>query len=244
MKKNKLFIIFIITALLLSGCKLPLYMPTSINTPMFTEKGQFNASASFGSGSNLQIAGSVTNNLALIGNFDYNEVSLESTFNNLTTKSIATQYMYEMGGGYFYTLNQDLMFEIFGLFGRGYADIDSKSTDIFRYALQTDIGFSRPNINLTFSLRMGYLNYATRLPTDYYPDYNLANKGGAFFMDPAFTIKVGGETLKFLVQFGKSRPLKFYPNDMWNHTWFLVGMNVSIHNKNSKLKPRISAKGK
>ena len=230
MKKIKLFIPFIIAALLLNGCKLPLYMPTSINTPMFTEKGQYNASACIGSGANMQIAGSVFNNIAFIGNFDYNEASLENTINNSTTKSKATQYMYEIGGGYYHALNHQLMVEVFGLFGRGFAKIDSKTTDIYRYALQTDIGITRQYINFSFSLRTGYMNYSTRLPTNYYSNYELSAKGSSFFMDPALTLKVGGETLKFIVQYGKSRAFNSYPYDMWNHTWFIMGLNLSLKN--------------
>jgi hypothetical protein len=229
MKKNILIStlagIFIIY---LNSCA-PLYVPNVVNTPMLSEKNDFNASVNFGlSGTDIQSAYAVTDNIGIMLNGSYMNETSDSTDN------FHKHIFIEAGAGYFKPLGKFGLFEAYGGYGLG--KINSyQSSDVFfsyadtyvnRFFIQPSIGFKSNYFQLAF---------APRTVCAFVSQENV-NKTG-FFIEPTLILKAGSPMIKFITQFGLSFMLNDYSNS-FNYEPFLFsfGLQFSLRNRESEKK--------
>src|SRR5690242_4360257 len=104
--------IFLGGTLLFTSCAI-VYYPNSRNVPMFSEKKEFQASATTGTGNNLQIAYAVTNHFGVMSNgmlWGANGVD----------KNHINQHRYgEAGLGYYNNYANKMFLDIWGGYGIG-----------------------------------------------------------------------------------------------------------------------------
>jgi hypothetical protein len=157
------FLKFIITSIVLSSCA-TIYNPNSRNLPMFSGKGEFQASASAGSGLNVQTAFAVSNHLGVMANgmhFSENAATYQS--NHLFG---------EFGVGYFIN-HKNLYFDLFGGGGIGQVDarnqvsytngsvdhIDAKG-DFSKFFIQPCVALKFKNFQIGLAARFARLDFS------------------------------------------------------------------------------------
>lgn len=198
--------IILLTALLtsiLSSCTTA-YFPTEVNAPAFHAKNEFHGSLTYGnSGTNFLAGYSFLDNLAAIGG-----VSYLRTFGNQRD----FQRNWEFGLGYFNKLHKDK--SVYGEIFAGFDITETRSqytshslfsgTDGFENArynrlfVQPDISFPFRNVDLIFAMKFSYFNFS------FYDRNGLVNKESpkAMGLEPAFTVRLGTENVKFRTQAG------------------------------------------
>src|SRR5262245_46610440 len=115
----------------------PIYVPNTRQAPLFDRGGQFQVNGKYGvSGTDLQIAASVTNHIALIGNY-----SVSKETENPIYRDTPESRIIEAGLGYFWRQN-NITYEFFGGYGKGFgiandeSDGHWKEGDFTRYFFQ------------------------------------------------------------------------------------------------------------
>ncbi len=196
--KRKLYPISLLlfTLALLSGCEL-YYLPPQIQTPTHEQKGDLAV--------NLQglytLSGSasyaITNNLFLGGSFM--NYSNQNDSNSSDFFRVGTVE----GGYYHFDTTRNLHVEAMIGFGNGQAgDAEGFDVNFSRFYIQPSIGFLTEGRNIENHLTFRYstLNY----------DEQPVRQVRAFstsFIEPAYTMRLGTEHLKFHWQLGLSMPI-------------------------------------
>lgn len=194
-------VFFPILVLLLSCCS-PLYVPNLHNSPLFTKAGEFQGAMQYGSsGLDLQAAVAVTNHIALMGNYSYQNVgSVKDTLANVfyTNPNYYNHTFYEAAIGY-YKNEGKLCYEIFAGYGKGessnydsYNFFSSQPQDLsvkgqfYRVFLQPSIGLNKQIVHVAFSLRISavdFTQFSTATTTV------SVDKEPKVFLEPGFTAK-------------------------------------------------------
>ena len=205
--KKYWIVLFVIVMALSQSCS-PVYIPTNSNVPLFTEKGELQLAAYHGSnGLTAQGAVSVIDHVAVIGNFGY------SVYEDGDEQSDRKQTLGALGVGYYSNFSRAGRIEVYGGYGRG----NSSAYDFFdlgdklkteakfeQWFLQGNVGMGNKIVEGAVSYRLSYINF-----------YDVKVLGATqessspmeeLMMEPAFTIRVGGENLKFVTQAGISFP--------------------------------------
>jgi len=185
MKRLKRF--FFIAIIGFSTSCAPIYIPNQVNAPLLKEKGDMNAAASMGtSGYDIQLAASPKNNLGIMLNASYYD-----------SDTSHTHFLLEAATGYYLTLSDRSVFEIYAGGGYGYSDTESSgSLGVHKFGhyskvfLQPSIGFSADYFEGAFSLRSAFIHF------DKY--------GSGFFIEPVISTRFGFEQFKFTTQMGFS----------------------------------------
>lgn len=197
---NKLmtFAVIVITILFQYSCA-PVYVPTVINQPLFTGKGDFKASLHGGiSGWDLQSAYALTDHIGVMamGSFE----DFKSDENDDYHKHLFG----EVGGGYFNTLGPFGRLEVYGGGGIGKINVQNGSGYLEDYSnailgkvfIQPGIGISSDYVDLSFASRFVWADIL---------DESVHHN--RFFYEPAITGKVGYKKVKGVLQVGFSAPL-------------------------------------
>lgn len=204
-------VLFVIVAALGQSCA-PVYIPTNSNVPLFTEEGEMQLSAYQGSnGLAAQGAVSVTDHLAVIGNFGY------SVYEDEDKHKDRKQTAGALGVGYFSTFSKAGKVEVYGGYGKG----KSSAYDFFGHGdnLKTEAKFDQwflqGNIGLGNEIVEGALSY--RLSYLHFHEVKVLGASGVSYgameelmMEPSFTFRVGSEKLKFVTQAGLTFPYDNY----------------------------------
>lgn len=227
--KPILFITSALLSVILFSCTTA-YIPSELNTPAFHEENQFRGSISYGSsGTNLQLGYSFLDNFGAIGGISY-----------LKTYGSAHRFqrVWEFGIGYFNRMENkgNPYYEVFAGFDIGetrstYQDdgfepnfpYDYEHSRYYKIFLQPDIFFIFDAVDLIFSMRLNYMNFSA------YEHYSKPNAilPKAIGFEPAVTVRVGGENLKFKTQAGLSYTGRFSGSE-FNYSEFFISFGLAF----------------
>ncbi len=211
-------------SLIFTSC-VTLYKPNAIHSPLLKEKGEFSASSSigvFGTGLiNLQAAYAIANNTGIMIDGMYHERRIISADSSLEKLNM---FHGEAGAGYFKPFSNNMgLFQCYGGVGIGTTsdkiehttdpipEVNAKYYNIF---IQPGVGLINKNIEVAFDVRMNYVRLFNihAFLTDKFEwwnsNFHYYSDTSFYFvnLEPALTVKVGGEKLKGLLQFGVTLP--------------------------------------
>lgn len=231
--KNLLTIIALAGVPFFQSCA-PVYIPNNTNVPLFTEKGEIQLAAYHGTnGTDLQAAVSVIDHLAVMGNFEI--VSRDSE----DPEDYHRHRFGEVGIGFYNTFAEKGRYEFYGGYGSGKSEVfddflssggDKLMTEgkFDRWFLQANIGLGNNVFEGALSYRLSYVNFY-RLETVDTSSPNLPDTSmEELMMEPSVTIKVGGENLKFVTQFGLSFPYDDYARFDYQPVHWSLGIQGKI----------------
>lgn len=204
-----------IACILISGCQPNYYIPNTQNVPLLTSKGE----------TNLTLSGN-TNQIEFLGAYAAGK-HLGIQFNgglikpfNQNTESGGSGKLIEAGLGYFKEMENNLVFETYGLLGFGSVENhfpssnssikeqETISASLRRFGIQPVLGFKTKYFSIAGSARLvnlSYYNisgnhvYENELQTTY-----LEKNRSNFLIEPAVTVKGGVENVKFQFQLASS----------------------------------------
>jgi hypothetical protein len=226
MKKINWVLICILGIIYLTSCA-PAYIPNVINTPMFSNKGEFKASIHSGSsGIDPQLAYAVTDNIGVMLNGSF----MNRADSSYDVDDFHKHQFYEFGVGYYTKISENGRFETYG--GYGFGDIKAKYDNNLwtsnaivntnRYFIQSTIGFTNTFFDGSFSTRAVVVDLKQ---TGY--------RNTAMFLEPAVTAKFGFKYVKWILQMGFSVPVS--PNKRINFNYepfiFSGGLQFNIGRK-------------
>ncbi|MGK0277378.1 MAG: hypothetical protein ACI9RU_000129 [Litorivivens sp.] len=197
--------------LALASCTPPLYLPNTVQAPTLLESGEVEVGTYYSPNFlNVQAAAAVTDNIGILA-------SGVTDFRSST--DTAYHHFGEIGVGYTYhwadlEKRNKVAPLVMGFLGYGAgvirAEQDSYATNdetyvssgwgnYDRFFLQLGGGFTQKNVELLFNVRGTFVNFKS-LYTNF-GSYEGSRRYNTF-LEPALTIKTGGERLKFFGQFG------------------------------------------
>jgi hypothetical protein len=235
----------------LTGCMPCYYAPNAQNVPVFTEKGDGNGTFSFQFGAlsvgmNVQGALAVSNHIGLMGNYNHYSGRNESgTLNGEDYSSKFKSNMGELGMGYYHTFHDKMVFEVYAGIGGSRIDTDyerydgdgSSSIGTTCYFIQPAIGYYNKHVQLALSTRLRIINfrdvkYDSWLGTDARESIiDLQTYPTVSFFEPAFTVRVGGEKVKFQAQVMGSVPIGYADVVINDPVNINIGIVFCIHEK-------------
>jgi hypothetical protein len=184
--------------LIFNSCA-PVYVPSVVNAPLLTNKGEVQASLHAGtSGIDPQFTYALSNHVGMMLNASAANNTSDSTDN------FHKHQFVEFGSGYFTNLGTRMKFETFGGIGIGklQAEYDnnlwiSKSDVNFtRFFIQPTIGFTTKIFDAGISSRFVLINL-----------HQESDSSTGYFVEPVLTGKLGYDHLKVIMQLGFSYPL-------------------------------------
>lgn len=236
---RSLKIIMILTTLVLAGCSPKYYTPNTQNVPLLTEKGEANITLA-GNVNQVEFQGSyaVSENIGIIANGGLFIPSDQDNGNGGSGKFV------ELGAGYFTPIDENFVFETYGILGFGSVENHLRSTinehpltsgdisaNVFRYGIQPNFGYKSKHFSAAVSSRLVNLTYS-KVEGDLIFDNDnqvnyLQNNNSNFMLEPALTLRGGFEQLKLQMQFGYSFNLS--NSDFRQDTsYFTVGLNYNF----------------
>lgn len=209
----------------LTGC-VTLYKPNAIHSPLLKEKGELNTSASLGfSGCglyNLQAAYAISNHTGIMVDGMYHNRRISSADSSVEKLNM---YFGEAGAGYFTTFdnNKNVLFQCYG--GGGYGITTDKlsnanqptpemSSKYFNIFVQPGLSFKSKYVEVALDLRANYVRLFN-IHAYLYDKFEWWNTDFKFYSDttlhfvnlePAVTMKIGGEKWKGILQLGLTIP--------------------------------------
>lgn len=182
------------------GACAPAYIPNTVNTPLFSNKGEFQISVYKGlAGTDPQFACAITDNIGLMLNGSF------ANRTNDTTNNYHKHQFLELGIGYYSGIGEKGRFEVYTGYGFGKLSANYES-GIFsdRANVNTSRIFLQPAIGVSSDVYDG--SFATRFVA-----VNLTGETEnslGFFVEPVFTSKIGYRYVKGVIQFGMSFPFE------------------------------------
>lgn len=194
--KHRHTIMGLVISLCCSSCA-SVYVSSLRNTPLFERKGEFQGSASFGNGANVNVAYALTNHIGITAGGMYSNNSVinwKNTFRKHQSAEVALGYFTSQdkvsfetyvgyGGGHGYA--QD---SVFGLFF--FANTQQTAEGSYhRYFIQPTLGFRPSRVVMAITMRFSYVEFEDlKVMTDNVNPLFLRNKG-SFVFEPCFTTK-------------------------------------------------------
>ena len=201
MRSERLILQCSIFLLLVCSCA-PAYVPNKVNAPLLTNKGELQASISFGtSGIDPQLAYALTDNIGLMANASFLDMTSDESS---TSDAYHRHFFIEFGPGYYKNLQNGFKFETFTGAGFGKINgeyentlwtsrVDVKNT---RFFLQPSFGYTSKLLDIGLSTRFVVVSFIQSTET---------NTG--VFIEPAITLKLGWDHVKIVGQIGLAYPL-------------------------------------
>ena len=193
------FILFILgTVGLFSSCS-PEYIPNMVNSPMFTNGGEFQATIATGTSNfDAQTAYAITDNIGIMVNGSYGDETSDSSDN------FHKHTFIEGGIGYYDTFGDKGRYEIFGGYGSG--RVEGYYKNIFNVSDITDARYNRYFIQPGIGIATGIFDgsFATRFTLVQMNPTGNDFAAGEYkaFAEPVITAKIGYRYVKFITQFG------------------------------------------
>lgn len=208
------YILGFVFALLLASCG-PVYLPSGVNAPMLTNRGELQLGLSGALGLYPQVSYAVTNHIGLMGG--------ASLYKSSSDTSQSTQGTLTMGLGYFGRWGNHGRYEVY--FGReGGKMVNNYST--FKYQnffIQPTIGFTSNVIDLGLSSSFVNANF-----TDLNGAYLNPVHYSTIYWQPAITAKLGYKRVRFLGQLSLAVDLKKDPQILVFPFIMAVGINLNL----------------
>jgi len=233
--------LLMVVLIFLSSCSLQLYAPNSENVPLFTEKKEARLEANFSGetdvlstsifGFNFQGAYAVSNHVGVMSNLFF------AGGEDIWSEERASGGLFEAGAGYFQTLSQHVVFETYGGGGIGWVKRESyynnsashEKLNGQRIFVQPALGFTSKSFDAAFSLRCCELFYNNSSNANGDSILLLNNRNNSsMVVEPAITLRAGGQHVKFQTQFG----ISFNLNDQQEIFYSTVGICIRLSPKN------------
>ncbi len=228
MKKNQLLILLVI---FFAGCA-PVYVPNALNTPMFEEKGDINASFYGGtSGTDFQLSYAVTDNILVLanGSFARRDSTDDTDFHEHTYG--------EAGVGFYSAFGKNGRSETIIGYGMGKASAEGDFSFIGldkylitgtyrRFFLQGNVGFGSEGFDGGLAIRASYLTFYDLKHGN--EDYDEEKMTG-FFAEPVLFLRAGWKYVKLQTQIGFSYPFSKSTSLGYQPFMFSFGVNVNLN---------------
>lgn len=238
--KNLRKLTYLVAGFALAACSPKFYTPNTQNVPLLSQKGETNLTLS-GNGNQVEFQGAVavTEKIAIKANGGLFMPSDLDNGNGGSGKFI------EFGGGYFKPIDENWVFETYGIVGFGSFEnhlpstkVDHPSTEgdisgnLLRIGIQPNFGYKSKNFSAALSSRIVNLSYSTIKGDLIYDNVNqpnhLKNSSSNFLIEPAITLRGGLERFKLQLQFGYS--LNLFESDFRQDKSFLtLGFNFNFY---------------
>jgi hypothetical protein len=240
-------LIFIV---LLDSCMPCYYAPNAQNVPLFTEKKQANGTFGFqlgtlSGGLNIQGALSVSDHIGLMANYNHFAGKAEAGIFIADYSHNFSGNIGEFGLGYFMPFKSKCVFETYAGLGTSKITTDYQRSDgdgtstlnTNSYFIQPAIGYYRKKVKLAFSSRFRLLDFKK---VQYDPWLgnsakefliDLQNNPNPCLFEPAFTVRVGGEHVKFQAQIGLSVLIGHSKINDYDPLNINIGVVFSLHGK-------------
>ncbi len=220
------------------SCNPTFYVPNTQNVPMIGEKGQVNLSLA-GNANQVEIQGAygLSSKFALQANTAF------YIPRDLDNGNGGGGKLFELGLGYYRPIRERIIFETYALFGIGGMENHFPTTLaanpnttgkisalLNRYTIQPILGFNEKYYSVIFSSRFSSLNYGNYKGSLVFDnadqtEYLKANRIN-FLIEPALTVRVGSEKIKFQLQVMHSFNLS---NDLFKQEDDLISMGLNFH---------------
>ncbi|MCK5823314.1 MAG: hypothetical protein KAG95_04875 [Bacteroidales bacterium] len=207
--------------LIFQSCS-PAYTPNVLNTPLLSNKGEFQAGIGTGiSGVDPQFAYAITENIGIMLNGSFcNRKSSESSSSNY----YHNHNFVETAAGYYTKVSRNGRFSIFSGYGLGNVDAEYKSNlvssqnnaTIYRYFIQPDFGFTTTVFDGSIASRIVLV------------DVNKDGHSFSAYAEPALTGRLGYKNFKFYLQAGLAIPLTKSDNYDFQPLIFSLGINYKF----------------
>ena len=178
------------------------YLPSMQNVPLISRTGEMTCSLS---GSKLQGAGALNQNMSMMVNLQYTALGLSAAnedendigFFNMPVP----QWNLECAPGLYKSLAENIVFEVYGGAGIGGSNVmrydpeDRYHCNHYRLFIQPDFGVKGEKWEMAISTRFIRLQYFNEKPhgldTDWLKDHDVFNldKNAYLFIEPAATIR-------------------------------------------------------
>jgi len=201
----KILAIFLIGNVLLSfySCS-PEYLPNMVNTPLFEDEGEIQASGGIGlSGYDLQLAYAATDHIGVMANSSF----LSQTSD--TTDEYHKHDFFEVGVGYYTHISDNATISLYGGYGLGNVEskvannlVDEDFTDasFHRLFVQPSIGIATKHFDASLAPRLVFVD------VEYSQSPLNEASGYQPLIEPVLTTRFGFENVKFITQAGLSFP--------------------------------------
>ena len=231
----------------LQGCMPCYYAPSSQNVPLFTEKNEFNGSAglklgAYSQGFDMQLAYAPTDHLGLTAGYSgfrakQSAFALDEDYSDRFRSNA-----FDLGMGYYTKFSKYGVFETYAGYGTGSLSNDYSGSGSSRlghssFFLQPALGLHTKHVQIAFSLRYRLVNY-TKVKVGYSGNeydtkflFNLKNDPLVSFLEPAFTGRFGGKSVKFQVQVCYSFLLKEGPTMSYDPFHLNLGLVFTVGGK-------------
>jgi hypothetical protein len=211
--KLSFFTLSVVVSAIMSSCNVA-YKASSLNTPLFSGKGELAVNASTG---NIQVAYAVQEHFGVMANGFFER---EIVSNNETGEG-GTGYCGELGAGYFTTVSDpNVIFEAYAGMGIGHLylnnnyrdnndNIQKRTLDAngFKAFIQPAIGYRLPYVEVSGALRYTLMSYSD-VRTSNFPQPELTNASlnelgdtPYHFIEPGFTVRGGFKNVKLQLQY-------------------------------------------
>jgi hypothetical protein len=192
--------IFIVT---FQSCA-PEYIPNMVNSPMFSNKGEFQANAGAGTSDlDVQVAYAMTDHIGVMVNGSFADRTKDST------DKFHKHIILEGGVGFYDKFGEIGRYEIYGGYGTG--RVEGKYENIFSINQIADARYNRffiqPGIGIATGIYDG--SFTSRIALVQMNPNGAVFETGNYhgFLEPVFTSKIGYKYLKFTFQIGFSVPI-------------------------------------
>ena len=214
----------VIIVLLLTSCKI-LYIPTTHNSPMLSNKNEFQVSALVGTGVNLQSAYAVTDHVGLMLNGFFLSSNKEMDLGSDSTKKINELWLnFEAGAGYFTKVLDVFTFEIYAGGGTGrvpgdfrnvnYTYDGTQTAPMSKLFIQPAIGFRSKIVDISGVSRFSAITM---------------NNQTRYFFEPGVVAKLGYKNFRFIGSVGLSKPMNELENATWDYLLFNMGVGLQYN---------------
>ena len=219
------------------------YVTNNANTPQFSEEGVIIVGGNYGTnGAEIQLAGAVTDHIALMGN---------GSFASRTEEDDTHKHNFlEAGLGWYTSFQESGRFDLFAGYGGGNAQYEGAGAyilssghivkingDYNRIFFQTSIGAvykgkgkRKPDITFGLAIRYTIVRFENFFNSE---DIDLTAENT--FIEPVFFASIGKRILHLKTQIGLVRPLKYLDNRLFDYDpmWISVGPYLRFGGKNS-----------
>lgn len=232
LSKNHYFPIILFLLAVMTSCS-PEYIPNMVNSPVFSNKGEFQATVATGTSNFDGQAGyAITDNIAIIANGSFADQT------NDTTDEFHKHLIFEGGLGYYRKISSSARIEAFGGYGTGKIQT-LEDNDVFGLDV-VDVNYNRiflqPGIGAVTDFFDG--SFATRISMVQMKPENSQTLKSSWntFIEPVVTTKMGYKYVKFVFQIGYSFPLDGDKVD-YDHQRLILnfGLNFNIGRKYNDL---------
>jgi len=186
--------IIALVLLLGAGCK-QLYVPSPVNSPLFSQAGEMSGQLALSTnGYNIQGAWSPVYHLGIIGGGNLFSIQVDS----LDQPDQFRHRYAEIGGGYYTRLSKYARFELYAGYGGGHTGDVNNRGYFQKFFLQPGIGYSGRYVDIGFSPRISSVQHLRTLVLG---QRRNEDRQSVFF-EPWLTFRAGMEQFKFSFQMG------------------------------------------